>query len=96
MIHRKGKNKARYTAISCGRVGRGGNTRFPTFQLERDGPTNQPTNQPTNGRTKPLLELHVRNNKWNKNSNLNHVFTQKRSSEFDLEWGQFTIYYANQ
>ena len=33
---------------------------------------------------------------WNRNSNLNHVFTQKRSSEFDLEWGQFTIYYANQ
>ena len=44
-------NKAGYTAISCGRVGRGGNTRFPTFQLERDGPTNQPTNRPTNQRT---------------------------------------------
>ena len=44
-------NKAGYTAISCGRMGRGGNTRFPTFQLERDGPTDQPTDQPTNGRT---------------------------------------------
>ena len=54
-------NKAGYTAISCGRVGRGGNTRFPTFQLERDGPTNQPTDRPTDGRTKPLIELRVRN-----------------------------------
>ena len=40
-------NKAGYTAISCGRVGRGGNARFPTFQLERDGPTDQQTNQRT-------------------------------------------------
>ena len=32
-------------------VGRGGNACFPTFRLERDGPTDQPTNQPTNGRT---------------------------------------------
>ena len=55
------KNKAGYTAISCGRVGRGGNTHFPTFQLERDRPTDQPTNQPTDGRTKPLIELRVRN-----------------------------------
>ena len=45
-------NKAGYTAnTSRGRVGRGGNACFPTFRLERDGPTNQPTNQPTNGRT---------------------------------------------
>ena len=34
-------------AISCGRVGRGGNTRFPTFQLKRDGLTNQPTDERT-------------------------------------------------
>ena len=27
------KNKAGYTATSCGRVGRGGNARFPTFRL---------------------------------------------------------------
>ena len=51
-------NKARYTAISCGRVGRGGNARFPTFQLVL---TDQPTDQPTDGRTKPLTELRVRN-----------------------------------
>ena len=44
-------NKAGYTAISCERVGRGGNARFPTFQLERDGPTNRPTDQPTDRRT---------------------------------------------
>ena len=44
-------NKAGYTSTSWGRVGRGGNARFPTFQLERDGPTNQPTDQPTDGRT---------------------------------------------
>ena len=44
-------NKAGYTAISCGRVGRGGNTRFPTFQLERDRPTNQPTDRPTDGQS---------------------------------------------
>ena len=47
----KVRNKAGYTAISCGRVGMGGNTRFPTYQLERDGPTNQPTDQRTDGRT---------------------------------------------
>ena len=32
-------NKAGYTATSCGRLGRGENARFPTFQLERDGRT---------------------------------------------------------
>ena len=43
------ENKAGYTAnTSRGRVGRGGNACFPTFRLERDGPTDQPTNQPTN------------------------------------------------
>ena len=45
------RNKAGYTAISCGRVGRGGNMRFPTFQLERDGPTDRPTDRPTDQRT---------------------------------------------
>ena len=46
------RNKAGYTATSCGRVGRGGNARFPTFRLDHlYGPTNQPTNQPTDGRT---------------------------------------------
>ena len=64
----KTKNQAGYTAISCGRVGRGGNTHFPTFQLERDGPTERPTDQPTDGRTKPLIELRVRNLKERKNS----------------------------
>ena len=43
-------NKAGYTAISCGRVGRGRNARFPTFQLDHHGPTDQ-----------PLIELRVRN-----------------------------------
>ncbi|MEE3022883.1 MAG: hypothetical protein VX367_09785 [SAR324 cluster bacterium] len=53
-------------------MGRGGNARFSTFQLdhlyrpsETDQPTNQstdrPTNQPTNRRTKPLIELRVCN-----------------------------------
>ena len=51
------QNKAGYTAISCGRVGRGRNARFPTFQLDHHGPTDQPTD----GRTKPLIELRVRN-----------------------------------
>ncbi|MEE3023623.1 MAG: hypothetical protein VX367_13625 [SAR324 cluster bacterium] len=54
-------NKAGYTATSCGRVGRGGNARFHTFQLDHHGPTDQPTDQPTDGRTKPLIELRVRN-----------------------------------
>ena len=49
-------NKAGYTATSCGRVGRSGNARFPTFQLERDGPTDGPTD----GRTKPLIEMRGR------------------------------------
>ena len=40
-------NKAGYTATSCGWVGRGGNARFPTFQLERDRQTDRPTNQQT-------------------------------------------------
>ena len=61
LAERERENKAGYTAISCGRVGRGGNARFPTFQLERDGPTDRPTDQPTDGRTKPLIELRVRN-----------------------------------
>ena len=45
----KRKNKAGYTAISCGRVGRSGNARFPTFQLERDN--SSVTDGQTDGRT---------------------------------------------
>ena len=52
------KNKAGYTAISCGRVGSGGNARVPTFRLVS---TDRPTDRPTDGRTKPLIELRVRN-----------------------------------
>ena len=40
---KKTKNKAGYTATSCGRVGRGGNARFPTFRLDHYGPTDGPT-----------------------------------------------------
>ena len=66
---RIGLNKAGYTAISCGRVGRGGYARFPTFQLDHYGPTDTfrlvvtdgPTKGLTDGRTKPLIELRVRN-----------------------------------
>ena len=59
------QNKAGYTAnTSCGRVGRGGNARFNTFQLDHHGPTNQRTNGRTDGRTdgrtKPLIESLVR------------------------------------
>ena len=44
-------NKAGYTATSCGRVGRGGNMRFHTFQLvHTNGPTDQRTDRLTNGR----------------------------------------------
>ena len=47
-------NKAGYTATSCGRVGRGGYARFPTFRLVlMDGRAE--------GRTKPVIELRVRN-----------------------------------
>ena len=49
------KNKAGYTATSCGRVGRGGNARFHTFQLDHW------TDGLTDGRTKPLIELRIRN-----------------------------------
>ena len=52
------KNKAGYTATSCGQVGRGGNARFHSFRLVL---TDGPTNQRTDGRTKPLIELRVRN-----------------------------------
>ena len=40
--------KVGYTAISCGRVGRGGNARFPTFDSII---TDQRTNGLTNGQT---------------------------------------------
>ena len=33
----KESNKAGYTVISCGWVGRGGNARFPTFRLDSYG-----------------------------------------------------------
>ena len=48
------KNKAGYTALSCGWVGRGGYVHFPTFRLVL-------TDGPTDGRTKPLIELRVHN-----------------------------------
>ena len=51
------RNKAGYTATSCGRVGRGGNARFPIFRLVGYGPMDGRTD----GRTKPLIELRVRN-----------------------------------
>ena len=59
-------NKAGYKAnIGCGLVGRGGNARFYTFQVDHHGRTNGPTDQrtdgPTDQRTKPLIELRVCN-----------------------------------
>ena len=46
------RNKAGYTATSCGQVGRGGNARFHSFRLVlTDGPTNQRTDGRTDGRT---------------------------------------------
>ena len=50
-IEKQVNNKAGYTAISCGRVGRGGNARFPTFRLDGYGPTDGPTDRPTDGPT---------------------------------------------
>ena len=46
-VHRDaGLNKAGYTAnTSCGRVGRGGNARFHTFQLDHYRGTNGPTDR---------------------------------------------------
>ena len=38
-------NKAGYTANSCGRLGRGGNARFPTFRLNGYGRTDGPTDR---------------------------------------------------
>ena len=48
---------AGYTAISCGRVGRGENAHFPTFRLDDPGRMDGRTD----GRTKPLLELRLPN-----------------------------------
>ena len=48
----KERNKAVYTATSCGRVGSGGNSRFHNLII---------TDGPTDGRTKPFIELRVRN-----------------------------------
>ena len=49
------ENKAGYTATSCGRVGKGGNARFPSFQLDHYGPTDRRTDgrndEPMDGRT---------------------------------------------
>ena len=56
------ENKAGYTAISCGRSGRDGYARFPTFRLVlTDGRTDGRTDRRTDGRTKALIELRVRN-----------------------------------
>ena len=42
----KKKNKAGYTATSCGRVGRSGNARFHTFRLVlTNGPTDRRTDK---------------------------------------------------
>ena len=58
----KKRNKAGYTAnTSRRRVGRGGNARFHTFQPDHYGRTDGPTDGPMDGRTKPLIELRVRN-----------------------------------
>ena len=51
------RNKAGYTATSCGRVGRGRDARFPTFRLDHF----ERTDGQMDGRTKPLIELRVRN-----------------------------------
>ena len=59
---RKETNKAGYTASSCGRVGRGGIAYFSTFRLDQYGPMDGPTDR----RTKPLMELRVRNKKQRK------------------------------
>ena len=50
-------NKAGYTAISCGRVGRGEYARFPSFLLVRYGRTDGLTDR----QTKSLIKLRVRN-----------------------------------
>ena len=64
-LGRKRIIKAGYTATSYGRVGtvgRDGNARFPTFRLDHyDRLTDRQTDRPTDGRTKPLVELRVRN-----------------------------------
>ena len=55
----KDENKAGYTATSCGRVGRGGNARFPIFRLVDYGRTDGQTD----GQKKPPIELGIRNGK---------------------------------
>ena len=45
-------NKAKYTAnTSCGRVGKGGNARFHTFQLDHYGRMDRRTDRPTDGQS---------------------------------------------
>ena len=55
IVYQKEKNKwnkAGHSAnTSCGRVGRGGNARFHTFQLENHGSTDQRIDGRTDGRT---------------------------------------------
>ena len=48
---KKVENKAGYTATSCGRVGRGGNARFHTFELDHYRRTDQRTDGRTDGQS---------------------------------------------
>ena len=52
------RNKAVYTAnTSRGRVGRGGNARFPTFRLDHHGPTHQRTDKASYRVATPRLKM---------------------------------------
>ena len=51
------ENKAGYTATSCGRVGRGGNMRFHTFQLDHYQRTNGRMDKASYGVASPRLKI---------------------------------------
>ena len=60
------RNKAGYTAISYGRMGRGGNALFPPFRLDHYGPTDGPMDRRTDKASYrvacPQLKIHSLDN----------------------------------
>ena len=55
-VSQKVKNKARYTATSCGQVGRGRNARFHTFRLDHYGRTDGRTDKASYRVASPQLK----------------------------------------
>ena len=83
---KKERNKAGYTAnTSCAWVGRGGNARFPTLQLEREGPTNRQTDKDSYRIACPQLKRKVK--EWKKRNKEKEQEEEKEDEEGDDKVG---------